>query len=1003
MRLPTYYEEPGTLHVGTMPDRAYYIPYQDIDAVSCGKRSISERFLLLSGQWKFRHFVNPYEVPEAFFENDFSSQGFDEIPVPSCWQMLGYGHHQYTNVRYPFPFDPPYVPTQNPCGAYIKDFVIEEKSAQKRYYLNFEGVDSCFYVWVNGSFVGYSQVSHCTSEFDITQYISTGENRLAVLVLKWCDGSYLEDQDKLRMSGIFRDVYVLIRPQNHIRDLTIQTPVDKDLQNARIQVSVDWIGNEIPVHCGLYAPNGKLLEEKNIQNNKVDFCVENPLLWNAETPYLYRVVLTTDTEVICQNVGIRTIEIRDKVLYLNGVNIKFKGVNRHDSDPKLGYAVDEASLLQDLTMMKQHNFNAVRTSHYPQAPWAMELYDRLGFYVIDEADVESHGTITTYSEKPPYVDDYFIHTIEDRIFGLLCFDPRFEEAFVDRMRRMVHRDKNHASVIVWSLGNESGFGPNLEKAAAWIKQQDRSRPIQYESSIYQMPGHTNDLSNIDLYSRMYAPPEAVDMYCSDEKLNKPVILCEFVHAMGNGPGDIEDYFQRLYQYDQFAGAFVWEWCDHAVWKQEDGQDHYHYGGDFGDWPNDGNFCMDGLVYPDRTPHTGLLEWKNVARPIRAHLENDGSIWLQNCLDFTNLQGVIGLQCEVTRDGEIVQCFAAELPDLPPRKEVCLQLPYTIPDSGNCCLNIRYVLLQADVCREAGTIVGFDQFVLRKTPMELPKGRAQDLKAESTDCQTVITGQNLRYVWNRLTGAFDSLCTNGKELLEKPMQWNIWRAPTDNDRCIRWQWEKAGYDRMIPRVYSSEILCQESREITLTAHIGLTAVSVQRIAEVTAVWTVHTDGKIELQASISRNIELPYLPKFGLRMFLPRQFDSVSYFGYGPYESYQDKHHASMLGRYESTVAQLHEDYLRPQENGSHHGCMYLRIDGALEVSGDDFSFSASEYTQEELTQKKHNFELEPYGSTVLCLDYRQSGIGSNSCGPELAKRYRLDDSAFTFSLQLLPV
>lgn len=998
MKLPTYYEDPGTLHVGTMPDRAYYIPYHSTEAAFEGERQKSERFMLLSGEWKFRYYANRYEVPEEFGGKDYSADDFDMISVPGCWQNFGYDHHQYTNVRYPIPFDPPYVPSENPCGAYIRDFSLN-KSEAKRYYLNFEGVDSCFYVWVNGSFVGYSQVSHCTSEFDITQYISTGENRLAVLVLKWCDGSYLEDQDKLRMSGIFRDVYVLIRPQNHIRDLTIQTPVDKDLQNARIQVSVDWIGNEIPVHCGLYAPNGKLLEEKNIQNNKVDFCVENPLLWNAETPYLYRVVLTTDTEVICQNVGIRTIEIRDKVLYLNGVNIKFKGVNRHDSDPKLGYAVDEASLLQDLTMMKQHNFNAVRTSHYPQAPWAMELYDRLGFYVIDEADVESHGTITTYSEKPPYVDDYFIHTIEDRIFGLLCFDPRFEEAFVDRMRRMVHRDKNHASVIVWSLGNESGFGPNLEKAAAWIKQQDRSRPIQYESSIYQMPGHTNDLSNIDLYSRMYAPPEAVDMYCSDEKLNKPVILCEFVHAMGNGPGDIEDYFQRMYANDKFAGAFVWEWCDHAVWKEG----KYLYGGDFGDWPNDGNFCMDGLVYPDRTPHTGLLEWKNVARPIRARLENDGSVVFRNCLDFTNLQGVIGLQCEVTQNGKITQQFTAELPSLLPRAEVSLQLPYAVPESGYCCLNIRYVLLQADACREVGTIVGFDQFVLRKAAIELPQGTERTLQAESTDRQTVIIGQNLRYVWNRLTGTFDSICVNGKELFEQSMQWNIWRAPTDNDRGIRWHWEKAGYDKMIPRVYHSEICVKESGEIELKAHVGLTAVSVQKIADVMAVWTVHTDGKIELQATANKNTELPYLPRFGLRMFLPRQIDRVRYYGYGPYESYQDKHHASMLGYYESTVENLHEDYLRPQENGSHHGCMYLRLDGALEVSGDDFSFNASEYTQEELTQKKHNFELEPCGSTALCLDYRQSGIGSNSCGPQLAKRYRLGESAFTFSVQMLPI
>ena len=998
MKLPTYYEDPGMLHVGTMPDRAYYIPYHSTEAAFEGERQKSERFMLLSGEWKFRYYANRYEVPEEFGGKDYSADDFDMISVPGCWQNFGYDHHQYTNVRYPIPFDPPYVPSENPCGAYIRDFSLN-KSEAKRYYLNFEGVDSCFYLWINGYFAGYSQVSHCTSEFDITDYVATGENRLAVLVFKWCDGSYLEDQDKLRMSGIFRDVYILERPQNHIRDFTIQTPVEESLQNAQVRVSADWIGNADSVKCKLYAPNGSLVEEKMMAQNEVTFCIHNPLLWNAETPYLYRLVLCTDGEIICQDVGIRTITIRDSVLYLNGVNIKFKGVNRHDSDPKLGYAVDKASLLRDLTLMKQHNFNAVRTSHYPQAPWAMELYDRLGFYVIDEADVESHGTITTYSDKPPYIDDYFTHTIEDRIFGLLCFDPRFEEAFVDRMRRMLHRDKNHPSVIVWSLGNESGFGPNLEKAAAWIKECDPSRPIQYESSIYQMPGHENDLSNIDLYSRMYAPPEAVDMYCTDENLKKPVILCEFVHAMGNGPGDIEDYFQRLYANDKFSGAFVWEWCDHAVWKEG----KYLYGGDFGDWPNDGNFCMDGLVYPDRTPHTGLLEWKNVARPIRARLENDGSVVFRNCLDFTNLQGVIGLQCEVTPNGKITQQFTAELPNLLPRAEVSLQLPYAVPESGNCCLNVRYVLLQADACREKGTIVGFDQFVLRKASMELPKGVVRALQAESTEHQTVITGENLRYVWNRLTGTFDSICVNDKELFERSMQWNIWRAPTDNDRGIRWHWEKAGYDKMIPRVYHSEICVKESGEIELKAHVGLTAVSIQKIADVMAVWTVHTDGKIELQATINKNTELPYLPRFGLRMFLPRQIDRVRYYGYGPYESYQDKHHASMLGYYESTVANLHEDYLRPQENGSHHGCMYLQLDGALEVTGDDFSFNASCYTQEELTQKKHNFELEPCGSTVLCLDYRQSGIGSNSCGPELAKKYRLEDSSFTFSVQILPI
>lgn len=1008
MQLPAYYENPNVLHLGVEQDRAYFIPYHSLETARKGDRRASRYFHLLSGEWSFGYYKNPSEVPDDFFCSDYDTTRLNKIPVPSCWQMLGYDNHQYTNVRYPIPFDPPYVPSENPCGAYVRDFFVEEKKEDAWYYLNFEGVDSCFYLWVNGCFVGYSQVSHCTSEFDITKFILQGENRVAVLVLKWCDGSYLEDQDKLRMSGIFRDVYLLERPQNHIRDFKIQTVLSDDLTCAYVQLQTQWKGMCSSTRCMLFAPDGSVLEEKPLEQGEVRFAVEKPLLWNAETPYLYCLAIVTAEETVCQSVGLRKIEIRDGVFYLNGVNIKFKGVNRHESDPFVGPAITEAHLLKDLTLMKQHNLNAVRTSHYPQAPWAMEHYNRLGFYVIDEADIESHGTITTYSDKPPYIDDYFTHTIEDRIFGWFCHNPDYEEAFVDRIRRMVERDKNHPSVIVWSLGNESGFGPNLEKAAAWIKQVDAGRPIQYESSIYQMPGHENDLQNIDLYSRMYAPPEAIDWYCTDPEQSKPVILCEFVHAMGNGPGDIEEYFERLYKYDRFAGAFVWEWCDHAVFsgRTEEGKSRYLYGGDFGDLLNDGNFCMDGLVNPDRTPHTGLLEWKNVARPARAVREQDGSIRLYNCLDFTDLKDILRVRCEITQNGNTVQTFDVELPSVLPHQEVVLQIPYTIPEEGSCCLNIAYCLLQDNAFCPEGTVVGFDQFVLRREVGKLPITKAQQMQVNSRGDSVVIDGENFRYIWNARTAAFDEMSVNGQRFLDKPMLWNVWRAPTDNDRCIRQQWERAGYDRTIPKVYFWENSETTDGNIQIIAHVSLTAAAIQKIVDMDVIWTICCDGRIRLGVQAKRNIELPFLPRFGLRFCMPKQFDQVAYYGYGPHESYVDKHRASMLGYFEADVEQLHNDYLRPQENGSHYGCSYLCVrndsENTLEFAGESFSFNASVYTQEELTKKKHNFELEHSGSTVICIDAYQSGIGSNSCGPVLASQYRLEMEEFGLSLEMLP-
>lgn len=1027
MQIERYYEDPSALHIGTMDNRAYYVPDASKE---CGfpaeTAEESQKALLLSGcQWSFRYDSCPEDVPESFIREDCceESLGYAPILVPGCWQNYGYDRHQYTNTRYPFPFDPPYVPEENPCGSYRRWFELTEEEAASESFLNFEGVDSCFYVWVNGSFVGYSQVSHSTSEFRVTEFVRPGKNLLSVLVLKWCDGSYLEDQDKFRMSGIFRDVYLLFRPQSHIRDYFVHTPVSSFSEDgltgsASIQIDLSWFGQADEAKAVLYAPSGEKLSETS-GSESLSFQLEKAELWNAERPAQYTVVLSANGESIRQMVGIRQIEIRDAVIYLNNKKIKFKGVNRHDSDPVTGFAISREQLITDLRRMKEHNVNAIRTSHYPNAPWAAQLYSKYGFYVIDEADLETHGCVNIYGGGSEH--SYFQKFVEDHTYGLIAHDPRFEEAIVDRTQRNVTRDKNNASVVMWSLGNESAYGPNLEKAAAWAKAYDPSRLIHYECSVYQMKGYNNDISNLDVHSRMYAPVEAIDYYFTDEfkkELNKPFIQCEYSHAMGNGPGDLEAYYGRMQKYDGYAGGFVWEWCDHAIYAgiTEEGKPIYRYGGDSGEFPHDGNFCMDGLVYPDRTPHTGLLEFRNVMRPIRASLVSVSGksvkALLQSQVDFLNAREFVSLRWELAAEGSVIAEGAVETPSLPAKGEAEIEIPCTLPEDASL-LTLRLLYLQKEDAplTPAGMLLGFDQLILKDA------AAAKQASETETGCgavairdcgaSIVVEGKAFRHVFDKKKGVFSSVSVNNVSLLDKPMEWNIWRAPTDNDRNIRHEWERAGYDRSTVRVYSVET-APENGGAVISAKLSISALFIQRILTISAQWHIAQDGTIRIEAEAKRDTALPFLPRFGLRMFLPKAFSQAEYLGYGPYESYCDKHHASYLGRFESPVSRMHEDYLMPQENSSHFGCRWAALqsetgDTFKAESPIPFSMNVSLYTQEELAEKAHPYELAPCGSTVLCLDSHMSGVGSNSCGPVLMEEYRVDGEIlkmdFTLSLK----
>lgn len=1008
MIVPRYYEDLSVLHENTMPARAYFIPASKRMDNLVEHREESDRMQLLNGTWKFQYFNSIYDVQEPFFEKDYDTENFDEIQVPSVWQMAGYDTHQYTNIRYPFPFDPPYVPQDIPCGTYAHNFVYHKDENAPKAFLNFEGVDSCFYVWINGSYVGYSQVSHMTSEFDITDLLRDGENSIAVLVMKWCDGSYLEDQDKFRMSGIFRDVYILKRPKQAISDYHIKTRIEDMLAKVEIEMKFYSLLN---VKISIEDRNGAVVAIGSIaEEGTAVLEIASPELWNTENPYLYKLILETENEVIVDHIALRKIEIKDQVIYLNGQKIKFRGVNRHDSDPVTGFTISLEQLTTDLTLMKQHNFNAIRSSHYPNAPFFYEMCDKYGFMVIDEADIEAHGPCMIYRKEDTDYNRF------KRWNEMIADDPVWEEAIVDRVKLMVERDKNRFCIVMWSMGNESAYGCNFEKALEWTKNFDPDRITQYESARYRNYDETYDYSNLDVYSRMYPALSEIQEYL-DKDGSKPFLLVEYCHSMGNGPGDFEDYFQMIQDNDKMCGGFVWEWCDHAIahGTAENGKTIYAYGGDHGEEIHDGNFCMDGLVYPDRTVHTGLLEYKNVYRPARviSYDKESGELVLHNYMDFDDLKDYVKISYELTQDGLVIS--KGKLPEVSaaPHSEGKINLKINVPESGKCYLKFIYHLKKELPLLDEDHILGFDEIEVSQKDAKCQLAEKwvektvtdSELQVSEDDTQIHIKGREFAYTIDRRTALFTEMKFAGREYLNHPMELNIWRAPTDNDMYIKSEWKKAHYDKAYTRAYTTEVV-QGKHGVKITSHASVVAETVQKILDVTITWKIEAAGKIDADIAVTKDDEFPDLPRFGVRMFLDKKLSAARYFGMGPQESYCDKHQAASHGLYRADVGDLHEDYIRPQENGSHYDCEYVELNNSrygIVVSAEKaFSFNASYYTQEELEKKTHNYELTESDSVVFCVDYALNGIGSNSCGPVVLEQYRFDDVLFRFQFTLIP-
>ena len=1008
MIVPRYYEDLSVLHENTMPARAYFIPASKRMDNLVEHREESDRMQLLNGTWKFQYFNSIYDVQEPFFEKDYDTENFDEIQVPSVWQMAGYDTHQYTNIRYPFPFDPPYVPQDIPCGTYAHTFVYHKDENAPKAFLNFEGVDSCFYVWINGSYVGYSQVSHMTSEFDITDLLRDGENSIAVLVMKWCDGSYLEDQDKFRMSGIFRDVYILKRPKQAISDYHIKTRIEDML--AKVEIEMKFY-SPLNVKISIEDRNGAVVALGSIaEEGTAVLEIASPELWNTENPYLYKLILETENEVIVDHIALRKIEIKDQVIYLNGQKIKFRGVNRHDSDPVTGFTINPEQITTDLTLMKQHNFNAIRSSHYPNAPFFYEMCDKYGFMVIDEADIEAHGPFMIYRKEDTDYNRF------KRWNEKIADDPVWEEAIVDRVKLMVERDKNRFCIVMWSMGNESAYGCNFEKALEWTKNFDPDRITQYESARYRNYDETYDYSNLDVYSRMYPALSEIQEYL-DKDGSKPFLLVEYCHSMGNGPGDFEDYFQMIQDNDKMCGGFVWEWCDHAIahGTAENGKTIYAYGGDHGEEIHDGNFCMDGLVYPDRTVHTGLLEYKNVYRPARviSYDKESGELVLHNYMDFDNLKDYVKISYELTQDGLLIGKGKLAEVSVVPHSEGKTNLQVNVPENGKCYLKLTYHLKKEMPLLEEDYILGFDEIEVSQKDAKCQLAEKwvektvtdSELQVSEDDTQIHIKGREFAYTIDRRTALFTEMKFAGREYLNHPMELNIWRAPTDNDMYIKSEWKKAHYDKAYTRAYTTEVV-QGKHGVKIISHASVVAETVQKILDVTITWKIEAAGKIDADIAVTKDDEFPDLPRFGVRMFLDKKLSAARYFGMGPQESYCDKHQAASHGLYHANVDDLHEDYIRPQENGSHYDCEYVELNNSrygIVVSAENaFSFNASYYTQEELEEKTHNYELTESDSVVFCVDYALNGIGSNSCGPVVLEQYRFDDVLFRFQFTLIP-
>jgi beta-galactosidase len=995
------WQNPELLAINRLPMRSYYIPYQDAASALCGKRGCSKRYKNLNGRWHFLWVDRPEHAPEDFAGNDFDFSGWDSADVPSCWQMTGkYDVPVYTNVNYPIPTDPPFVPDSNPTGLYVRDFVLPESFGGMLVNLRFEGVDSAFFVFINGERVGYSKGAHLPSEFDITPYLRKGQNRIALMVIKHSDGTYLEDQDMWRMSGLWRDCCLLARPRIMLRDVKLTADLVNNYADGELTVTPAVEGKDLSgvvLKMTLYDPAGSAVGEKESAADKnTVFSVPGVLPWSNELPRLYTLVCELKREgitleALAFKVGFRKVEIKDGIFCVNGVPVKIRGVNRHDTNPDSGHTVSLGDMKKDLIEMRRHNITAIRTSHYINDPRFLDLCDEYGFFVIDECDIESHGCHVLREDEDKFTSNR----------------PDYKMAYLDRCARMYERDKNHASVIVWSLGNESQFGANHVAMADYLHSVD-TRPVHYEGGY--------DALCLDIVSRMYTHHEQIHEMCETHK-GRPFFLCEYSHSMGNSNGDMADYMNAFYSEESSMGGCIWEWADHAIRvRGEDGMEKFFYGGDFGDVPNDGNFCVDGLVSPDRKARSGLMEVKKAYEPVKANAVRlqKGRIAIKNLRFFANLDD-IDAYWRVTKNGKLVeQGELGTLAGIEPGKTRYFDVPYTYPeepDGSEYHLTVSFVLNRDTWYERKGYEISFTQFTLAGRGENLPEKKhaaTVPLRIDDNGAAVRVAGEDFSYGFSKDTGLLSSVVFNGTELLASPFRFNLNRAWIDNDRPDYNLWRGERLEHVGSRLERFALTEQSDASAVFEGVYVLSAFTVRPLYRVKCIWTVRGSGELEcaLSADALRD-EMPVLPRFGFEFMLVKGSEKVEWFGRGPGESYIDKFNAARFGRFKANVSELTERYIMPQENGSHANTRFAGITdrrglGLAILGKPEFSFSAHHYTTQDFQNATHDHELVARPETVVNIDYRQHGIGTASCGPYMSERYRFCEKHFSFAFRLRP-
>ncbi len=1015
------WENPSLVALNRMAHRAFTVPFANADAALTGEELLSPFYKLLNGAWKFAFYSCPEAVEEDFFSEDFDCCQWDNIEVPSHWQMKGYSHPHYSNITYPFPKNPPRVPSENPTGCYVRDFEVPAAWMDKQLLLKFDGVDSFYYVWVNGQFAGMSKGSRNAAEFDITELVHSGSNRIAVQVMQWSDGTYLEDQDMWWLSGIFRNVSLCAVPKVDIYDIFAKGTPDAKGKSGLLEVDMvlrNFSGSaagEISVEAELFDPfrrkvfseplRGELSQIASGKAEKLSLKgkISDPALWSAETPVLYTLILALKNsggsvlEYKSLKVGFRSVKIQKGIFTINGSRVLLRGVNRHEFDTALGRALTADVVEQDLLILKQHNVNAIRTSHYPNMPFFYDLCDKLGFYVLCEADLETHGFGYEEGKNPSMWQEW-------------------ESACVDRMEAMVEAHKNHPSIIIWSLGNESGYGCNHKAMAEYTRNRDKSRPIHYEQD------QNGEIS--DMISRMYTSETASLNLAKEYEGVKPFVLCEYAHAMGNGPGGLEDYMQSFLAHPGMMGGFVWEFCDHGIRtvSEEDKygncHEYYAYGGDFGDTPNDSNFVADGLVFPDKTPSPGMIELKKVYAPVRCEAVDleKGVIRVNNMYAFSTLEH-LQISWSLSENGTVLQ--SGILPSLTtaPGKSGELTIPFTLPEpqaGAEYFLNVTFLLASDLPWAKAGFEVAWGQFQLEvKTPAVAVNAVGASLpEVEFTEtAHAIYVSANDSVVeFDRYQGVITNWEVGGVPMMERGPRFNLFRAYTDNDRLYGYGirvWDKANYIDM--RHHLTEVAADPGKG-TILVRSRVAAPGSGRDGIICEyLYTFHKDGSFTLELHGSVEGELSYFPRLGFQMFIPEEMDRIQWFGLGPGESYCDTMTAQKVGLFKAGVDQLYTPYVMPQEDGNRsevrRAAFYdLHMGGfAVCKTTDNFNFSIHRFTPEAAHKAAHPHEIEFSDSLCLNLDWKVQGIGSSSCGPLVADRYTLQEKDFRFGMRFYPL